>query len=527
MMLARALEVWRVIRRQRLYELAPQDRQTRMGRLLFKPAGRPSQLAQQSRGERLRVAMEILGPVFIKFGQLLSTRRDLLPDDIADELAQLQDNVPPFPVEDAVAAMEAHWNASIQDVLSDFDREPLAAASVAQVHAATLPTGESVVVKILRPGIEATIRSDLKLIRTLAWVVEHLFREGRRLKPIEVARDYEQTLLDELDLRREAGNASQLRRNFKDSGLVYVPEIHWPLTDREVMVSERIHGVPVTDVETLKGQGVDMKLLAERGVEIFFTQVFRDSFFHADMHPGNIFVDTSDPLDPSYLAVDCAIVGQLGEQDLYYLARNLLAIFQQDYRLVAKLHVECGWVPSNTPVADFESAMRTLCEPVFERPLADISFGHMLVNLFRTAGRFDMTVQPQLVLLQKTLLNIEGLGRQLYPELNLWDTAKPFLERWLADRYAPQTLLRRLQQEAPFWLETLPRVPDLVIKNLQAGQSAGMDKSPRPTPRYLSLALAVLGLGLLAVSGLSADDIPVALGGSTLLVLSWMLGRRR
>ena len=270
-----------------------------------------------------------------------------------------------------------------------------------------------------------------------------------------------------------------------------------------------------------------MKLLAERGVEIFFTQVFRDSFFHADMHPGNIFVDTSDPLDPSYLAVDCAIVGQLGEQDLYYLARNLLAIFQQDYRLVAKLHVECGWVPSNTPVADFESAMRTLCEPVFERPLADISFGHMLVNLFRTAGRFDMTVQPQLVLLQKTLLNIEGLGRQLYPELNLWDTAKPFLERWLADRYAPQTLLRRLQQEAPFWLETLPRVPDLVIKNLQAGQSAGMDKSPRPTPRYLSLALAVLGLGLLAVSGLSADDIPVALGGSTLLVLSWMLGRRR
>ena len=293
------------------------------------------------------------------------------------------------------------------------------------------------------------------------------------------------------------------------------------------MVSERIYGVPVTDVETLNARGVDMKLLAERGVEIFFTQVFRDSFFHADMHPGNIFVDTSDPESPSYLAVDCAIVGQLEEQDLYYLARNLLAIFQQDYRLVAKLHVACGWVPENTSIADFESAMRTLCEPVFERPLADISFGHMLVTLFRTAGRFDMTVQPQLVLLQKTLLNIEGLGRQLYPELNLWDTAKPFLEQWLADRYAPQTVLKRLQQEAPFWLETLPRVPDLLIKNLKSEQPPREQRATRRPHQYLAPGAALAGVGVLGLAGVSVNSAPLALGGCALLLLGWLLGRRR
>jgi len=524
MMLARALKVWGIVRRQRLYELAPPDRRTRLGRLLLLPPGSAAEDSQLPRGQRLRLALEALGPVFIKFGQLLSTRRDLLPGDIADELAELQDNVPPFPTGEAIAAIEGQWGGKIDSLLASFDPEPLAAASVAQVHRATLPTGEDVVVKVLRPDIEAVIRSDLKLIHGLARLVERMFRDGRRLRPVEVARDYERTILDELDLRREAGNASQLRRNFRDSGLVYVPEIHWPLTHREVMVSERIQGVPVTDVAILVDQGVDMKRLAERGVEIFFTQVFRDSFFHADMHPGNIFVDTSDPADPSYIAVDCAIVGQLDEHDLYYLARNLLAIFQQDYRLVAKLHVECGWVPSTTPIADFESAMRTLCEPVFERPLADISFGHMLVNLFRTAGRFDMTVQPQLVLLQKTLLNIEGLGRQLYPELNLWDTAKPFLEQWLAERYAPQTLLKRLQQEAPFWVETLPRVPDLLIKSLQDGQQNQVPASPMAG--YLSPVMATAGIGSLLVAAASEHQGALCLAGGILLLLAWLNERR-
>ena len=513
-MIGRVLTVWRVTRKQRLYELAPAHRQTKIGRFFFQPGGSAS---NENRGQRLRVALETLGPIFIKFGQLLSTRRDLLPDDIADELAQLQDNVPSFSSEAAISCIEIALGGAVDDFFSNFEQAPIAAASVAQVHAATLPTGEAVVVKVLRPGIESLIHKDLKLIKALAWAIDKFFKDGRRLKPRQVAADYERTILDELDLCREAGNASQLRRNFSDSDLIYVPEVHWALTTEKVMVSERIYGVPVTDVETLERQGVDMKVLAERGVEIFFTQVFRDSFFHADMHPGNIFVDTKDPLNPSYLAIDCAIVGQLDESDLYYLARNLLAIFQQDYRLVAKLHVECGWVAANTSIAEFESAMRTLCEPVFERPLADISFGHMLINLFRTAGRFEMSIQPQLVLLQKTLLNIEGLGRQLYPELNLWDTAKPFLERWLADRYAPQTVLRRLQKEAPFWLETLPRLPDLIIKNLQ-------DVPPTPPKSYTfdgkALVLTVLGLGCLTIGSSTLEEPLTLIVGATLLVLA-------
>ncbi len=465
-MIRRSLTLWRVLSGYRLDELLPEAQRHRWLRTLAGTFPRFPDAEGCSRAVRLRLAMETLGPVFIKFGQLLSTRRDLLPDDIADELALLQDTVPPFPVEQAVEILETTYGAPVDTVFARFDREPLAAASVAQVHSAQLPNGDDVVVKILRPDIEVIIRQDLKLLKLAASLVSRLFRDGRRLRPREVAADYERTLLDELDLRREAGNASQLRRNFLESQLVYVPEVHWPLTTENVMVSERISGIPVSDIDALRARNVDLKLLAERGVDIFFTQVFRDSFFHADMHPGNIFVDASDPADPRYIAVDCAIVGQLDEHDLYYLARNLLAIFQQDYRRVARLHVECGWVPPETPVAEFESAMRTLCEPVFERPLGDISFGHMLVTLFRTAGRFDMEVQPQLVLLQKTLLNIEGLGRQLYPELSLWDTAQPFLERWLAERYAPQTLLRRLQEESPALLEILPQLPERALNQL-------------------------------------------------------------
>ena len=523
-MIARLLEVYRVLGRYQIDTLIPSDRTPWSIRLLI--ALNPSRLSavDAPRAVRLRRAIEDLGPVFIKFGQLLSTRRDLLPPDIADELARLQDQVPPFDSSEAVAIIERELSAPIDQLFSQFDTSSLAAASVAQVHSAQLPSGESVVVKVLRPNVHTVIAQDLKIIKRLARLVGRLLPDARRLRPVEVARDYERTLLDELDLRREAANASQLRRNFSDGRLVYIPEVYWRLTTEQVMVSERIHGVPVTDVDTLHERGVDMKLLAERGVEIFFTQVFRDSFFHADMHPGNIFVDTSNPADPRYLAVDCAIVGQLDESDQYYMARNLLAIFQQDYRKVAQLHIECGWVPPDTPVAEFESAMRTLCEPVFERPLEEIMFGHMLVSLFKTAGRFNMEVQPQLVLLQKTLLNIEGLGRQLYPELNLWDTAQPFLERWLAERYAPQNVLKRLQQEAPAWLETLPLVPDLIIRRLRDPEQMPVAES-KSAFQYGSLAAA----GMLLISTSLIDWYPplLAAAGGVLIGLAIVTVRRR
>jgi len=419
-----------------------------------------------SRGQRLRMALEELGPVFIKFGQMLSTRRDLLPDDIADELARLQDDVPPFDRRHATDIIERALNAPVDELFAEFDADPMASASVAQVHAATLHSGEKVVVKVVRPGIEKVIRQDIALLYTLARLLQR-HPDGRRLRPLEVVADYELTILDELDMQREAANASQLRRNFTDSPLVYVPEVHWDYTRRDVLTMERIYGVPVTDLDTLRASGTDLKVLAEKGVETFFTQVFRDSFFHADMHPGNIFVDISNPADPSYIAVDCAIIGTLSDFDQYYLARNLLAIFHRDYRECARLHVECGWVPPGTRVQDFEAAMRTVCEPVFEKPIAEISFGRLLIYLFQTARRFDMEVQPSLVLLQKTLLNIEGLGRQLYPQLDLWTTAQPFLENWVQQRYSPQGLFERLRANAPSWLEQLPQLPDAVFESLQ------------------------------------------------------------
>ena len=420
-----------------------------------------------SRAERLRKALEDLGPVFIKFGQMLSTRRDLLADDIADELARLQDDVPPFSGEQARQLVEAALGAPVGELYAEFNSQPLASASVAQVHAATLKSGDRVVVKVVRPGIEKVIRQDLALLYTLARLVQRYLPDGRRLRPVEVVREYEITILDELDLKREAANASQLRRNFEDSEIIYVPAVHWDLTRRTVFTMERIEGIPVTDIDALTARGTDLKLLAERGVEIFFTQVFRDSFFHADMHPGNIFVDAGDPASPGYIAVDCAIVGTLSDFDQYYLARNLLAIFRRDYRECAQLHVECGWVPPGTRVHEFEAAMRAVCEPVFEKPIAEISFGQLLIYLFQTARRFNMEVQPSLVLLQKTLLNIEGLGRQLYPQLDLWSTAQPFLENWVRERYSPQGMLKRLRRNAPSWLERLPQLPDTVFENLQ------------------------------------------------------------
>ena len=435
------------------------------------------------RGVRLRRAIEELGPVFIKFGQMLSTRRDLLPDDIADELAKLQDNVPPFPQEQSVAIIEAALDKPVSELFASFEHSPMASASVAQVHCATLHSGEQVVVKVVRPDIEPIIRQDIALLYTLASLTANYHPEGHRLRPMEVVADYEMVILDELDMGREAANASQLRRNFENNKLLYVPEIYWDYTCRNVLTMERISGIPVTDLTTLRARGTDLKLLAERGVEIFFTQVFRHSFFHADMHPGNIFVDATDPADPTYIGVDCAIIGSLSDADQYYLGRNLLGIFRRDYREVAQLHVECGWVPPQTRVQDFESAMRAVCEPIFERPISQISFGQLLVYLFQTASRFDMEVQPSLVLLQKTLLNIEGLGRQLYPELNLWDTAQPFLEEWVQQRYSPQSVLKRLQRQAPSWLEQLPQLPEAVLDSLQ--NSRGNERYLSERPQHL------------------------------------------
>ena len=470
--MSRALRLARILRivgRYRLDELVDTSLLPTLPRLAL--AVSPLRLHRApdlARGVRLRKALEELGPVFIKFGQMLSTRRDLLPRDIADELAKLQDEVPPFPEAQSIAIIEKALGKPVGELFASFEATPMASASVAQVHAAELHGGDRVVVKVVRPDIEPVIRQDLALMFTLARLVARYLPDGRRLRPVEVVADYELIILDELDLAREAANASQLRRNFEGSKLVYVPRVYWDFTSRSVFTMERIEGIPVTDMEALRARGTDLKLLAERGVEIFFTQVFRDSFFHADMHPGNIFVDTSDPADPGYIAVDCAIIGSLSDSDQYYLARNLLAIFHRDYREVAELHVECGWVGPTTRVQDFEFAMRAVCEPVFEKPLGEISFGQLLIYLFRTARRFDMQVQPSLVLLQKTLLNIEGLGRELYPALNLWETAQPFLEQWVQERYSPQTLWRRLQRQAPSWLEQLPMLPDAVLENLQA-----------------------------------------------------------
>jgi ubiquinone biosynthesis protein len=408
---------------------------------------------------RLRLALESLGPVFIKFGQILSTRRDLLPPDFADELAHLQDRVPPFAGALARAKVESSLEQPLSDVFASFDETPLASASVAQVHAATLKNGDEVVVKVVRPGIEAVIRADLQLLHSIARLLERVSRDARRLHLITIAQDYEATILNELNLIREGANTARLRRNFAESPLLYVPRVYWDYTREDVLVLERIRGIPIADTAALIARGTNMKLLAERGVETFFRQVF---------------VDNTDPEDPRYIAIDCAIIGSLTEEDQNYLARNLLAFFNQDYREVARLHVESGWVPERTDIAAFETVIRQVCEPIFAKPLKEISFGHFLVTLFQTAREFDMEVQPQLVLLQKTLLNIEGLGRQLYPDLDLWHTAKPFMERWMEERMGPAALLRQFRDHAPELMEQLPRLPELIL-----GASHGLTRLDR------------------------------------------------
>lgn len=425
------------------------------------------------RGQRVREALEDLGPIFIKFGQMLSTRKDLLPESIAEELVSLQDRVPPFDGLQARKIIEQAYGERIDDLFDEFDNTPLASASVAQVHTAKLKDGKEIVVKVLRPNILPVIERDIAILKIIAKLAERYSKDARRLRAIEIVEDYEKTILDELDLMREAANASQLRRNFEHSKELYIPEIYWDYTRRNVMVMERIHGVSMAGIEQMKSSGVNMQRLSELGVEIFFTQVFTHNFFHADMHPGNLFVDTADIEQPKYIAVDFGIVGTLSPDDQRYLAENFLAFFKRDYNRVAQLHVDSGWVPEGTRVDEFESAIRSVCEPIFEKPLKDISFGQLLLRLFQTARRFDMEVQPQLVLLQKTLLNIEGLGRQIYPDLDLWKTAKPFLEKWMNDQVGMSALLRGFKKNLPYIAEKMPGMPELIfdaIKKVSNGE---------------------------------------------------------
>ena len=422
------------------------------------------------RGQRLREALEELGPIYIKFGQMLSTRRDLLPEDIAVEFARLQDRVPPFSSEQSKALVEKALGKPVAEVFEYFETDPMASASVAQVHAARLWDGKDVVVKVLRPNIDKTIKQDLELMYTIARLVERYWKGSRWLHPVAVVREYEKNILEELDLVREAANASQTRRNFESDPILYVPEVYWKYTHQNVMVMERIYGIPVGNVEQLRAANVNFKRLGELGVEVFFTQVFKHNFFHADMHPGNIFVDASNPQEPRYMAVDFGIVGTLTPEDKRYLAENFHAFFNRDYERVAQLHIQSGWVRDTTRIDEFESAIRTVCEPIFNLPLKDISFGYFLMRLFQTARRFDMEVQPQLVLLQKTLLNIEGLGRMLYPDLDLWETAKPFLERWMDEQVGVRSLVNNFKKNLPKLVEAAPEMPTLVYDVLKQAQ---------------------------------------------------------
>ena len=450
----------------------------RLLRLLVRPLSLRRKL-DKPRAVRLRQALESLGPIFVKFGQVLSTRRDLLPADIADELARLQDSVPPFDSGLAVQTLERVYGRPLQRVFASFDVTPVASASVAQVHLAQLPDGTRAAVKILRPKIGRVIANDVALLYSAAALIELLWKDGKRLRPRAVVAEFERHLRDELDLMLEAANASQLRRNFAGSPLLRVPEVYWDWCSSEVMVMESMAGTPISQVDVLRAQGVDIARLARSGVEIFFMQVFRDGFFHADMHPGNILVDPQG----RYIALDFGIMGTLTEADKTYLARNFLAFFRRDYRRVAQAHLEAGWVPRHTRLDEFESAIRAVCEPIFDKPLKEISFGRVLLRLFQTSRRFNVEIQPQLVLLQKTLLNIEGLGRDLDPDLDLWKTAKPYLERWMSEQVGWRALARQVREEAPHWAAALPQLPRLLHRRLLEGD-------PEATIAELTTALA-------------------------------------
>jgi len=512
----RLYTIYRTAAQYRLHTLLDEFPKTRWLALLLRVGARNTPQGQYPRGKRLRLALESLGPIFIKFGQLLSTRRDLVPLDIADELALLQDQVAPFPGEQALLLIEQALGKPLPQIFQSVEIKPLASASVAQVHTARLLTGEDVVIKVTRPGIDKIIAADVALLHSIATLVDKRIEGGKRLRLREVVRDYEHVINDELNLLSEAANTSQLARNFKDSPLLYVPKVYWDFCRTNVLVMERIYGIPVSQVDELRAAGINIRKLAETGVQIFFTQVFHHSFFHADMHPGNVFVSREHKENPQYIALDCAIIGSLNKADQQYLARNILAIFKQDYRRVAELHVECGWVPPDTPIHEFESTMRTVCEPIFQKPIGEISFGQLLLQLFRTASRFNMEVQPSLVLLQKTMLNVEGLGKQLYPELDLWKTALPFLEDWQRQRLSPLNNLRKIREKLPEWIEQAPEVPEMV---LQALERAG-----KTSDEVNRLASQVTALQKQLQTAQKLGLIPVVVGLlGLLLALCWLL----
>ena len=459
------MRIWHIgviLKRYRLDELFNTARLPGPVRWLrvFIPAGKD--ISGLPRGERLRLALQELGPVYVKFGQILSTRRDLLPLDIADELALLQDQVPPFPGEEARDIIEKALGEPVDTIFASFDTQPLASASIAQVHPATLHDGREAVVKVVRPGIEKQLRKDIDLLKAIASIAEKFLQGGARIQPLEVVREFESVVFDELDMQREAANASMLRRNFQGSKDLYIPEVYWKWCKRRVMVMERVSGLPVGDIEGLRARGVNLKKLARRGIRVFYTQVFRDNLFHADMHPGNILVDASNPDDPSFIAMDFGIVASLSTKDLYYIAENFRALFNQNYRRVAALHIDAGWVPDTTRLEELEAAVRTVGEPNFTRPLNEVSFGKLLFDLFQVAHRFQLTLQPQLLMLQKTLLNIEGLGRQLDPEIDIWSVAKPELEAILRQRHSVENISQELRERVPGWMADAPEIPGLV-----------------------------------------------------------------
>ena len=473
-MFVRLVRIQRVLLRHRLDELVRATHLYRPLRLLLllSPGVWQARRRAGTRAENLRLALIELGPIFVKFGQAVSTRRDLLPADVAEELAKLQDRVPPFAGAVARASLERSYGRPLSEMFAKFEELPIAAASIAQVHGATLPGGQDVIVKVLRPGVRSQIERDLELFYALAHLAQKYWPESRRVRPLEVVAEYEKTVLDELDLMREAANASQLKRNFAGSDLLHVPEVYWDHCRVDVLVTERIHGIVISDMERLRALGTDFRKLAENGVRIFFTQVFRHNFFHADMHPGNIFVLVEDPANPRYAAIDFGIIGTLDLRDQYYLASNFLAVLDRDYRRVATLHVESGWVPPGTRVSQMESAVRNVCEPIFNRPLKEISYGHVLLRLFEIARRFDMVIQPQLILLQKTLINVEGLGRELYPDLDVWSTAGPVLRAWMRERIGPRAIFHNLRQQWPDLLEAVNDLPAVVKDAVRQSRSA-------------------------------------------------------
>ncbi len=459
--LLRLIHIQRVLVRHGLEEFITSAHILRPLRFLFYLFPRAKDVSEPL-GMRIKLALIELGPIFVKFGQAVSTRRDLLPTDIADELAQLQDKVPPFPADEAIAILDSAYGESVDNVFSRFDKEPFAAASIAQVHTAALQDGTEVIVKLLRPGVRQLIERDLEVLYAIAGLADKYWHLSKRLHPLEIVAEYEKTIIDELDLAREGANPAQLKRNFDGSDLLYVPDVYWDYCRPEVLVQERIYGTPISDMDALRKSGANIQVLAENGVEIFFTQVFRHNFFHADMHPGNIFVLVDDPEKPKYAAVDFGIVGTLSPSDQKYLAGNFLAFFDRDYHRIAKLHLESGWVPPGTRIDELESAVRSVCEPIFNKPLSEISFAQVMIRLFETARRFDMEIQPQLILLQKTLFNIEGLGRELYPQLDLWKTAHPILRQWMSEQLGPRAALRQLRDDLPQIRESLRELPGVI-----------------------------------------------------------------